>query len=233
MLYRDGDKNALEVLVTQNQGIIHKLLKRFYFNLDDFDDLVQEANIGLIYAAKKYNFIYIDRVKFISYACYWINQKIGRYLKKNNTDDQERLDAPIGVEGNASIIDFLNSSDNVEDEVIERRYQLELKRDIKDSMYKVNTLEERETLELLYGLNLTHPLNLIKSGEILSISPEAVRLNQRRALSKLRRNRKRLPIKKYWFELNEIQTERKYNNVDNLVYNLGAQRATFKQKLYN
>lgn len=218
ILYREGNKNALDDLITQNQGIIHKLLKRFYYQIDDLEDLIQEANIGLIYAAKKYDPDNPNKALFITYACYWIIQKISRYLKKNNTDDQERLDKPIGAEGFSSIIDFLNSDDNVEDEVIERRYQLELKEALNQSMSQINSLKEREIISFNFGLNSTIPLNVSEIGAILNITPERVQQDKNRAIKKLRATAYKLPIQKYRNERNEEIQEKKYNNIDSLIY---------------
>src|SRR5204863_4483102 len=71
---QDGDKVALEELVKANLRFVVSYAKRYRNSHVLFLDLINEGNIGLIHAAKKY-----DReknVKFITYAVWWLRQPI-------------------------------------------------------------------------------------------------------------------------------------------------------------
>lgn len=219
-LYQLGDKDALNELLEQNKGIINKVVNRYYIksNSIDREDLFQEGSIGLITAAKKYDFNNPKKALFITYAVNWINQKISRFLTQKNTNDETSLDKPIKADENMSIIDILNSDENIETDIVERLYQLELKEDLKQSMLQTNSLREREIISINFGLNSTIPLNLSEIGAILNITPGRVHQDKERALRKLRTNAYKLPIQKYRNERNEEIQERKYNNIDNLIY---------------
>jgi len=80
--YRDtGDVKAAYRLVAANLRLVVKLAHEYHRNPLSLLDLVQEGNIGLMQAVKKYD---PDRgVKLSSYAAWWIRAYILRYIMDN------------------------------------------------------------------------------------------------------------------------------------------------------
>ena len=71
---KEGDKNAFNKLVTSNLRFVISVAKQYQGQGIDLIDLIQEGNEGLIEATKKWD---VDKgFKFISYAVWWIRQKI-------------------------------------------------------------------------------------------------------------------------------------------------------------
>jgi len=74
-----GDKEAREVLIEKNLGLVHHIVKRFLGRGYDPEDLFQIGCIGLMKAIDKFD-ISFD-VKFSTYAVPMISGEIKRFLR--------------------------------------------------------------------------------------------------------------------------------------------------------
>src|SRR6476646_8485132 len=86
-----GDLEAKERLITSNLRLVIKFARRYQGHGLALQDLVQEAMLGLIRAAEKFD--WRRGYKFSTYAVLWIKQAIQRGL--DNTGRQVRIPAHI------------------------------------------------------------------------------------------------------------------------------------------
>ena len=71
---QNGDEDAVAILVRSNLRFVISVAKKYQNRGVSLTDLIQEGNVGLVTAARKFD--PEQGVKFISYAVWWIRQAI-------------------------------------------------------------------------------------------------------------------------------------------------------------
>lgn len=74
-----GDKEARDILVEKNIGLVHSIARRFQNRGVEMEDLVQIGSIGLLKAIDKFDLTY--EVRFSTYAVPMITGEIKRFLR--------------------------------------------------------------------------------------------------------------------------------------------------------
>jgi RNA polymerase sigma-32 factor len=95
-VYRDQDKEAARTLILSNLKLVVKIALGYYNTYMNVRDLIQEGNIGLMQAVKKYN--PYKGTKFSTYASFWIRAYMLKYIRNNwslvkvgTTENQKKL----------------------------------------------------------------------------------------------------------------------------------------------
>lgn len=77
-----GDQESKDLLVLSNLRFVVTIAKKFLIPQVTFEDLIQEGNIGLLKSIDKYD--PSKKVKFLSYAVWWIKQGIYSFLNEHS-----------------------------------------------------------------------------------------------------------------------------------------------------
>lgn len=96
LVYEDQDREAAERLAVSNLRLVVKIAMGYYNIYHNILDLIQEGNVGLLHAVKKYN--PYKGTKFSTYAQFWIRAYILKYImdswslvKVGTTQSQRKL----------------------------------------------------------------------------------------------------------------------------------------------
>ena len=79
---QDGDKEAREILIQENMGLVHHVVRRFLGRGVEAEDLVQIGSIGLLKAIERFDLSY--EVQFSTYAVPMIAGEITRFLRDDS-----------------------------------------------------------------------------------------------------------------------------------------------------
>lgn len=95
-VYKHKDREAAQKLVISNLRLVVKISLGYYNTYLNILDLIQEGNVGLLHAVKKYN--PYKGTKFSTYASFWIRAYILKYImdswslvKIGTTQSQRKL----------------------------------------------------------------------------------------------------------------------------------------------
>ncbi len=95
-IYEKKDKDAAQKLVMSNLKLVVKISLEYYNTYLNILDLIQEGNVGLLHAVKKYN--PYKGTRFSTYASFWIRAYILKYImdswslvKIGTTQSQRKL----------------------------------------------------------------------------------------------------------------------------------------------
>lgn len=192
----DGDEDAQLELVNANLRLVVNIARKYIGHGVAFSDLIQEGNIGLMKAVKKFSTK--GSATFTEYAEECIEAAIVRGLRETEQDAQISLDTPVDdriyreendladdndfVEG-MTLVDFVEDSKTpTHFDRVNRLQMCELLREVLNTL----TPPERKVLSLRFGLEDGHFRSLDEVAEIFKVSGSTVHNVEIKALHKLR-----------------------------------------------
>ena len=78
---QDGEKSALDALVVAHGRLVLSSARRYRAFGLPLEDLVQEGNLGLLEAARRFDPAF--GVRFAGYAAFWVRYAIEQYIRRN------------------------------------------------------------------------------------------------------------------------------------------------------
>jgi RNA polymerase sporulation-specific sigma factor len=184
-LYTQGDADARNVLIERNLRLVAHIIKKYYTQSCDQDDLISIGTIGLIKGVTTYK---PDRkARLATYASRCIENEVLMYfrsLKKTAGDLSLSDSIDTDNEGNSmSLMDIISVPDDMLDNLSARETTTRLKE------YIAAALNPRETeiIAMRYGIGGRHPLTQREIAGLCGISRSYVSRIEKRALEKLRK----------------------------------------------
>lgn len=183
-LAAEGDLTARNVLVERNLRLVAHVVKKYYTQTDDQDDLISIGTIGLIKGIATF-----DRTKGARLATYAArcveNEILMSFRRRKKTAGDISLSETIetGKDGSAlSLMDVICS----EEDLFENLSAKELRLQLREAMQRVLSERERRILILRYGLSGAEPLTQGETAELCGISRSYVSRIEKKAVNKLR-----------------------------------------------
>ena len=183
--YAAGDQTARDVLIERNLRLVAHIVKKYYTQNADQEDLISIGTIGLIKGIS--SFKPEKGARLATYAAKCIENEILMYFRsQKKTQGEISLSDTIDTdkEGNSlELLDVVGVDDTMLDDIHDRDSALRLRQLVRDCL----TARESEIIRLRYGLGGTVPLTQREIAASFGISRSYVSRIEKRALEKLRR----------------------------------------------
>ena len=182
--WEQGDIEARNCLVEHNLRLVSHILKKYYTQSEDNDDLISIGTIGLIKGINTYR---ADKgVRLATYVSRCIENEILMYFRaqKKSAGDISLSEA-LDMEGDGNglaIIDVIAR----EDDMIERIGRREQCKLLYESIERDLTERESEIIKMRYGLGGRQPKTQRETAQAYGISRSYVSRIEKKAIEKLR-----------------------------------------------
>ena len=182
--WAQGDVEARNLLVEHNLRLVAHIMKKYYAQTDDVDDLISSGTIGLIKGVNTYK---PDKgVRLATYASRCLENEILMHFRsrKKSAGDVSLSDAlDVDGDGNGlSIMDVVAQEDDMAERIGNAELCQELIRSIETSL----TRREAKIIRLRYGLDGAAPMTQKETAQLCGISRSYVSRIEKKALEKLR-----------------------------------------------
>lgn len=182
---RDGDKEAKSKLIEHNLRLVAHIIKKYYANSTQQDDLISIGTIGLIKAINTFD---VEKgTRLATYAARCVENEILMYFRAQKKNAQDvSVNEPIDTdsEGNPlTLMDIIAT----EDEIVEDIYKMTMLKKLRSEIKKITNPRERTIIILRYGLDSKKPLTQLEVAEKLNISRSYVSRIEKKVLTRLRK----------------------------------------------
>lgn len=179
-----GDPEARNTLIEHNLRLVAHIVKKYYAQSIDQDDLISIGTIGLIKGISSFD--PAKGARLATYAARCIENEILMHFRS-----QKKLQGEVSLsesiesdrDGNSlQLMDVIGVDDTMLEDLYDRDSALRLRQ----LVYQCLTRREAEVIRLRYGLGGTIPLTQREIASTFGISRSYVSRIEKRALEKLR-----------------------------------------------
>ncbi|MEA4946440.1 MAG: RNA polymerase sporulation sigma factor SigK [Oscillospiraceae bacterium] len=179
-----GDLEARNILIEHNLRLVSHIIKKYYTQCGDLDDLVSIGTIGLIKGINTYR---PDRgVRLATYASRCTENEILMYFRSQKKSASDvSLSETLDVDGDGNSLSLMDIIAQ-EDDMAERIGHFEICGKLRGYVDSVLTPREAEIVKLRYGIGGQPPQTQRETAKVCGISRSYVSRIEKRALAKLR-----------------------------------------------
>ena len=190
-----GDERAFDELVERNMGFITRSARAYARDADQFEDLKQEARLGVLRAIQRYR---PKKGKFSTYVDFWIRQYTHRAARRgeeiklpvadlpaNAPRAFQVFDAPVGDDGATTLGELLPDTSALNDPADVAATHEQYAR-VRQALEKLAP-EARRLLNLYYGLGGSPPKGYKALAVLEGCSHEGLRKKIQRYVRFLRK----------------------------------------------
>ena len=179
-----GDLDARNVLVERNLRLVAHIIKKYYTQAEEQEDLISIGTIGLIKAVN--TFTPERSIKLATYASRCIGNEILMYLRKSSNRRQEAsIDEPLNVDGDGNellLSDILGSDANA----VSQQLEQDAERAVLRSAVAALSARERQIMELRFGLTDGVERTQKEAADALGISQSYISRLEKRIIRTLK-----------------------------------------------
>ena len=182
-----GDLDARNQLIEHNLRLVAHIIKKYYTQNGDQDDLISIGTIGLIKGVS--TFKPDKNVRLATYASRCIENEILMYLRRNSKLRMEvSIDEPLNVDwdGNELLLSDILGTD---EDIIYRDLENEVERKLLRKALGKLSRRERMIIELRFGLN--HPsgqeMTQKEVADLLGISQSYISRLEKKIMKRLKK----------------------------------------------
>lgn len=184
-LAAQGDLEARNVLIERNLRLVAHIMKKYYAVDSDQEDLISIGTIGLIKGITTFDAS--KGARLATYAARCVENEILMHFRaqKKSAQDVSLSDyIETGTDGAAlSLMDVVAEDCDLLEQVAGREQIVHLRRLLEECL----TEQERQVIDLRYGLNGAPPCRQREVAQLTGISRSYVSRIEKKALEKLRR----------------------------------------------
>ena len=182
--WQNGDVEARNILVEHNLRLVAHIIKKYYTQTDDVDDLISIGTIGLIKGINTYK---PDKgVRLATYASRCCENEILMHFRsrRKTAGDLSLSDAlDTDSEGNSlSLMDIVSNDEELSDRI----GNFEICEKLRGYIDTVLTEREAKIIKIRYGIDGMEPKTQRETAQMCGISRSYVSRIEKKALEKLR-----------------------------------------------
>ena len=187
-LARQGDESARNILIERNLRLVAHIMKKYYAQTADQEDLISIGTIGLIKGITTFD--PEKGARLATYAARCVENEILMYFRRQRKSAQDVSLSDFIETGSdgapLQLMDVLCEDSDLLESMVTRETSRQLRRALEDCL----TDRERQVIILRYGLSGDLPLRQREVADKTGISRSYISRIEKRALEKLKQRLK-------------------------------------------